>query len=141
MKFGSRRLVSLAALLAAVALALAGCGGSSDQKKGTGSDEQLTATPAAQASAPPSDAKVIQVTVDGDSVTPSGDQVTVQRNQPIVFQIDATEEGELHVHSSPAKAIEYPAGKSQVQITIDKPGVIEAEIENLGKLVVQLEVK
>ena len=81
------------------------------------------------------------MTVDGDSVTPSGDQVTVQRNQPIVFQIDATEAGELHVHSSPAKAIEYPAGQSQVQIAIDKPGVIEAEIEDLGKLVVQLEVK
>ncbi len=65
----------------------------------------------------------------------------MQRNQPIVFVIDATDAGELHVHSAPAKAIEYPAGKSQVQISIDKPGVIEAEIEDLGKLVVQLEVK
>jgi hypothetical protein len=140
MKSGSRRLVSLAALVAAVALTLAGCGGSSEGSK-SAADQQITATPAAEASAPPADAKVINVTVDGDTVSPSGDQVTVQRDQPIVFVIDATEAGELHVHSSPAKAIEYPAGKSQVQITIDKPGVIEAEIEDLGKLVVQLEVK
>jgi hypothetical protein len=95
---------------------------------------QVTATP-------PADAKVIAVTVGKDSVSPSGTQVQVKRNQPIVFQIDAAEAGELHVHSSPAKAIDFPAGKSQVQISIDKPGLIEAEIENLGKLVVQLEVR
>ncbi len=65
MKPGPRRLMSLAALVAAIALTLSGCGGSSGGNTGTGADEQLTATPAAQASAPPSDAKVIDVTVDG----------------------------------------------------------------------------
>jgi hypothetical protein len=141
MKSGSRRL-SAVALVAVVALSLTACGGSSGKKADTGSDESVSATPMAQVtSTPPADAKVIGVTVTADSVSPSGAKVGVRRNQPIVFEIDAVEAGELHVHSSPAKAIEYPAGKSQVQISIDKPGVIEAEIEETGKLVVQLEVK
>jgi hypothetical protein len=142
MKSGSRRL-SAVALFAAVALTLTGCGGSSGGSgKDAGSDESLSATPIAQVTAaPPQGAKVIGVTVTADSVSPSGAKVAVKTNQPIVFEIDAAEAGELHVHSSPAKAIEYPAGKSQVQISIDKPGVIEAEIEDTGDLVVQLEVR
>jgi hypothetical protein len=124
MKSGSRRLS--VALVAVLALALTGCGGGSDEtKKDTGSDESVSATPIAQVTtAPPADAKVIGVTVTADSVSPSGATVQVKRNQPIVFEIDAAEAGELHVHSS-----------------LDKPGVIEAEIEDTGDLVVQLEVR
>ncbi len=141
MKPGSRRL-SVVALVAFAALVLTGCGGSSGDKAGKGSDVEMSATPLAEVTGtPPADAKVINVTVGKDSVSPSGTQVEVKPGQPIVFMIDAAEAGELHVHSTPAKAIDYPAGKSQVQITIDQPGVIEAEIENLGKLVVQLEVR
>lgn len=132
-----------AALLTVLTLALAGCGsGGGTASKSPGSDESLSATPAAQATAlPPADAKVIGVTVKGDSVSPSGTRVSVRRNQPVVFEIDAETGGELHVHSTPAKAIEYPAGKSRVQIAIDQPGVVEVEVEQIGKQVVQLEVK
>jgi len=141
MKPGSRR-SSVAALLAAAALLLTACGGSSGDETGKGSDVEMSATPLDQVTeTPASDAKVITVTVGKDSVSPSGTRVEVKRGQPVVFQIDAAEAGELHVHSTPAKAIEYPAGKSQVQISIDQPGVVEAEIENLGKLVVELEVR
>jgi hypothetical protein len=140
MDHAPRRLL-VAALVAVLCVAVTGCGGSSDATP-KGDDVALSATPMAQVTAaPPADAKVIGVTVGKDSVSPSAAKVDVKRNQPIVFEIDAAEAGELHVHSSPAKAIDYPAGKSQVQISIDKPGVVEAEIENLGKLVVQLEVR
>jgi hypothetical protein len=141
MEPGSRRLftAAVAGVLLAAMTTLAGCGGGGGSAS---KDESLTATPAAQATAaPPADAKVIGVTVTGDSVSPDGTRMSVKRNQPVVFEIDATSEGELHVHSTPAKAIEYPAGKSRVQIQIDKPGVVEVEIEQLGKQVVQLEVK
>jgi hypothetical protein len=141
MKPGSRR-SSAAALVVVAALALAGCGGSSKDEAGKASDVEMSATPMAEVTGTPSaDAKVIQVTVGKDSVSPSGTKVEVKRGQSVVFQIDAAEAGELHVHSTPAKAIEYPAGKSQVEIKIDQPGIVEAEIENLGKLVVQLEVR
>jgi hypothetical protein len=144
MESGSRRPFSaaLAAGLLVAMTVLAGCGGGNGGgTTPTGQDQTVTATPAAQAGAPPADAKVIGVSVSGDSVSPSGTRVTVGRNQPVVFEIDATTEGELHVHSTPATAIEYPAGKSRAQIKIDKPGVVEVEIEQLGKQVVQLEVK
>jgi hypothetical protein len=142
MESRSRRRCAAAALLTAMTVALTGCGGSGGTTKPPAADESLSATPAAQAtSTPPADAKVIAVTVKGDTVSPSGTRVSVKRDQPVVFQIDADTDGELHVHSTPAKAIEYPAGKSVVQISIDQPGVIEVEIEQLGKQVVQLEVK
>ena len=141
MESGSRRAFA-AALATAAAVALAACGSRSAGESGTGSDTELAATPLAQVTAsPPSDAKVIGVSVDGETVSPSGATVQVKPGQPVVFEIDATEAGELHVHSSPGTSIQYPAGKSQAQITIDKPGVVEAEIEELGKLVVQLEVR
>lgn len=142
MESRSRRAQAAAALLTVLTVLLAGCGGSGGTAKPRSADESLSATPAAQATGtPPADAKVIAVTVKGDTVSPSGTRVSVKRDQPVVFQIDADTDGELHVHSTPAKAIEYPAGKSVVQISIDQPGVIEVEIEQLGKQVVQLEVK
>lgn len=137
-----RRAQAAAGLLTVLIVLLAGCGSSGGTAKPTSADESLSATPAAQATAtPPADAKVIAVTVKGDTVSPSGTRISVKRDQPVVFQIDADTDGELHVHSTPAKAIGYPAGKSVVQISIDQPGVIEVEIEQLGKQVVQLEVK
>lgn len=144
MESGPRRpfTLALAAGLLGLVATLAGCGGSSGGGGSAGQDVSMSATPASQATAAaPADAKVIAVTVNGSSVSPSGTRVTVKRNQPVVFEIDATSKGELHVHSTPATAIDYPAGKSRAQITIDKPGVVEVEIEQLGKQVVQLEVQ
>jgi len=139
MKSGSHR-VSAAALVVVATLALAGCGGSSD-KPSTSRDTSIDATPMAQASTPPSDAKIIKVTLKGGSVTPKGEQVEVKKGQPIVFQIDSDVAAELHVHTSPAQGIEFPVGQSQAQVTVDQPGVVEAEIEETGTLVVQLEVR
>jgi hypothetical protein len=136
----ARRRLLVAALAAGLALAVAGCGSDSEDAKDHERHE-ISATPAAQVtSAPPADAKVIGVTITGDSVSPSGDRISVKRNQPVVLEIDAESEGELHVHSTPEQEIEYPAGKSQVQLTMDKPGVVDVEDHDLAKLVVQLEV-
>jgi hypothetical protein len=140
MRTRPRRLVA-AALVGAAAVALAGCGGSASN--GTTKDEasdQLTATPSATTS-PAGDAKVIAVTITADSVTPSGTKVEVKRNQPVVLRIDAVAAGEIHVHSTPEKQIEFPAGKSEVTLTIDQPGVVDVEDHSLDKLIVQLEVK
>ena len=140
MKPGTRRL-SVVALIGALTFALTGCGsdsGGSSKEEG----DELTATPAAQiTAAPPSDAKVIGVTIEHDSVSPAGDKVEIERNQPVVLEIDAADEGELHVHSTPEMHIEFPKGKSQVQFKIDQPGVVDVEDHHLDKLIVQLEVK
>jgi hypothetical protein len=137
-----RRLYT-AAVLGAVAVLVAGCGGGNASDGSSTKAEggtQLTATPSATAS-PAAGAKVIAVTITADSVTPSGTKVEVKRNQPIVLQIDAVTAGELHVHSTPEKQIEFPAGTSQVTMTIDQPGVVDVEDHGLDKLIVQLEVK
>ena len=86
--------------------------------------------------------KTIDVSITGDSVTPNGDRVSVQVNQPIELVVKADAEGEIHVHSDPEQEFEYPAGKSEQTIEgIDKPGTVDVESHTLDKVIVQLEVR
>jgi hypothetical protein len=88
------------------------------------------------------DTKTIQVTITGDDVTPNGDRVSVQVNQPIELIVKADEEGEIHVHSDPEQELEYGVGTTTLPtFTIDKPGIVEVESHALEKTIVQLEVK
>ena len=110
--------------------ALAGCGdddSSSDGDAGGGTD---LAT------------KTIEVTFEGDSVTPNGDRIEVAVGQPIEMVVKADAEGEIHVHSEPEHEFEYGSGTTTLApFTIDKPGIVEVESHNLEKTIVQLEVK
>jgi hypothetical protein len=140
MESGPRRSVAVA-LAAVVALAVAGCGGAGGPKDPDDGGDDLTATPAAQVTEAPShDARVIGITITGSTVSPSGDRITVKRDQPVVLEIDAAAAGELHVHSSPEQHVEFPEGKSQVTLRLDQPGVVDVEDHTLDKLIVQLEV-
>ena len=138
---GPRRLLC-AALVGAVAFGLAGCGDDSNRPTPDPDDEKVTAspTPSSGQSAGPT-ATVIDVTITADSVDPDGDRVKVSKDAPVVLEIDAAQAGELHVHSTPEKEIEFPAGKSQVTLNFDKPGVVDVEDHGLDKLIVQLEVR
>ena len=49
--------------------------------------------------------------------------------------------GEFHVHSTPEQEIEYDAGTSEHEITIDRPGVVEVESHEPASVVLQLEVR
>src|SRR5205085_1734061 len=107
-----------AATALVLALSLTGCG--SDKKSpGAEPEQELSATPAAQVStAPSADAEVIAIRITGESVEPSGERVDVKRNQQVVLQINAEKAGELHVHSSPEKHIEFPKGGSEITLTL-----------------------
>ena len=86
--------------------------------------------------------KTIEVTIKGDDVTPNGDRVEVQVNQPIELVVQADAEGEIHVHSDPEQELEYGAGTTTLPtFKIDKPGIVEVESHALEKTIVQLEVK
>jgi len=86
--------------------------------------------------------KTIEVTIKGDDVTPNGDRVEVQVNQPIELVVVADSEGEIHVHSDPEQELEYGAGTTTLPtFKIDKPGIVEVESHALEKTIVQLEVK
>lgn len=124
-----------------LALSLSGCG-SDSKKAGAEPEAELSATPSAQVTtAPSADAKVIAIKLSDGSVTPSGDQVQVKPNQPIVLQIDADTAGELHVHSSPEKHVEFPAGGSEITLQLAQPGTVDVEDHALDKLIVRLQVR
>lgn len=118
-----RTLAATAAVLAMLTFATA-CG-DEEQPSGDG-----TAEP-----------KVVQVTFEGDSVTPSGERVKVARGQDVELRVKADAAGEIHVHSDPEQELEYREGESTLTIQgIDQPGTVDVESHTLDKVIVQLEV-
>jgi hypothetical protein len=86
--------------------------------------------------------KTINVTIEGESLTPNGDRIEVKVGQPIELVVKADEPGEIHVHSDPEQELKYSAGTTTLPLTaIDKPGIVEVESHQLEKTIVQLEVK
>ncbi len=88
-----------------------------------------------------SEPKTIEITVSGDTVTPNGERIEVDVNQPIDLVVTADKPGEIHVHSEPEHEFEYQAGTETFKMAIDKPGVVEVESHTLDKVIVQLEVR
>ena len=87
------------------------------------------------------DPVTIDVTFDGDTVTPNGERVDVRTSQPIELTITADAGGEIHVHSDPEQELEYDEGTSTVEIEpIEQPGVVDVESHDLEVVIVQLEV-
>jgi len=86
--------------------------------------------------------KTIEVTFEGDSITPNGDRIEVTHGQDVILHVTADAPGEIHVHSSPEQEFEYDAGETDLTITdLDQPGVVEVESHTLDKVIVQLEVR
>jgi hypothetical protein len=81
------------------------------------------------------------ITFDGASVSPSGKRVEVAAGEPVELVVTADAPGEIHVHSSPEQELEYDAGTTTLELTIDQPGVVDVESHDLEKTIVQLEVR
>jgi hypothetical protein len=119
-----RRLVAILAALLGMAGLLAGCGGSSS------------------GSSTASKTKVIHITFSGSSVTPNGARVDVKVGQKVEFVVKADTAGQIHVHSSPEKQLDYNAGTTEIQVgSFAQPGLIEVESHALDKTIVQLQVQ
>jgi hypothetical protein len=132
-----RSLASVAALSCLVLVS--GCG--QDDASGT-SKATSSATPSPSGGGSSSaGAQQIKVTFRGDSVTPSGERVEVAAGKPVELVVTADTAGELHVHSSPEQELAYDAGTTTLELTIDQPGVVDVESHDLGKTIVQLEVR
>jgi hypothetical protein len=121
-----RRIAPVAVALVLALGALTACGDDEPAPSGKGSDK---------------DPVTIQITFDGDSVTPSGDRVDVAVGQTIELVVKADSAGEIHVHSTPEQELEYSEGTTTLPLTIDKPGLVDVESHTLDKVIVQLEVK
>ena len=132
------RRCSTVLVVLAVLVALSGCGSqeasvsnsNADASAGTGS-----ATPDS------SDSMTIDITVEDGEVKPSGSKVEVKAGQRVHLHIESDAADELHVHSSPEQEISFEAGSTDETLVLDQPGVVDVEIHDLDKLVVQLEVR
>jgi hypothetical protein len=117
-----RALATLTVLLCS--LPLAACG-----------DEE---TPAGDSTEP----AVIEVTFEGESVTPSGERVDISTGQSVDLVITADRPGEIHVHSNPEQTLRYPEGETTLTVdAIDTPSTVDVESHTLDKVIVQLEVR
>ena len=126
-----RGLTRLAPLALVLALSLTACGDGGDA-------DQPTSTPSSNTDG---DSVAVTVTREGDTFTPNGERIELGVGQTLVLTVTADEAGEFHVHSTPEQEIEYDAGTSEHEITIDRPGVVEVESHEPASVVLQLEVR
>lgn len=111
-----------AALVLAASLALAGC---ADDSEGGAEEGPET----------------IKVTITDDQVSPMGERFEVEAGEPFTVEITADREGSLHVHSSPEQEWDFTDGTTEVEATIEQPGVVEVEMHDPDLVVLQLEVR
>jgi cytoskeletal protein RodZ len=150
------RLTPLATTLLLVTLGVAGCGGddttpepdassstsASDPASASEStSESASATPSDDTQTPEPERPTIEITFEGDTVTPNGERVAVPLGEEIDLVVTADAPGELHVHSTPEQELAYEAGTSTLPLVIDQPGIVEVESHDLELVVVQLEVR
>lgn len=83
----------------------------------------------------------IQVTITEEEVSPMGERVEVEAGEPFTVEITADREGSLHVHSNPELEWDFADGTTEVEATIDQPGVVEVELHDPDLVVLQLEVR
>lgn len=112
-----------AAVALIASLTLAGCSGD-DGEAGT---DQSPAT--------------IEIKVTADEVSPMGERFEVEAGQPFPVEITADRAGSLHVHTSPEQEWEFTEGTTELEATVDQPGVVEVELHDPDVVVLQLEVR
>lgn len=150
------KILTPAALTATAALLLTGCGTGGEAAPADGGSPTTTAssTPSAttqpggktSASGSPTPAEqdqssVVDVTVDGDTITPNGERIDLAVGETMRLDVTADRPGELHVHSSPEQTLTYAKGATALRLKIDHPGVIDVEDHDTGHVVIQLEVR
>ena len=138
---------TLLVLAASTALALSGCGedepdpsASSSPSASEHSDHEETDEPSKSEDSGETVATV-DVTIKGDEVTPIGEAVEIGVGEKVVLNIDSDRSGELHVHSSPEKELEFPAGTSKLEVMLDQPGSVDIEEHESGALIVRVLVR
>lgn len=131
-----RRALAAAAL---AALVLAGCGESDEPTTAEQPATSESQEPTEETSAPASEA--IEIEIEGDRIEPNGMRVKVAAGEPINLEVESDRPAELHVHSSPEQVLEVEEGESTLTLTIERPGIVDVEEHETGKVVLQLEVR
>lgn len=136
-----------AALIAA--LALSGCASPAENN----AEPTPSLSPASPSSSAPTEAPTsaspteepsapaLAVTISGADVGPNAKQITASAGEPITITFDTDRAGELHVHSKPEQYVEFEAGRSTKELTIQTPGTVEIEEHDSEAVVAVLEVR
>ncbi|HEX6249477.1 MAG TPA: hypothetical protein VFZ64_16525 [Nocardioidaceae bacterium] len=144
------------AAAAVAALVLTGCSGTDEPTSAespttgttTGSGSPTgAASPSESPTASPTessdsdDSEAIEIEIEGDRVEPNGKRVKVTAGETVTFDVESDRAAELHVHSSPEQVLEVEPGESTLTLVIDRPGVVDIEEHESGRILVQLEVR
>lgn len=132
------------------AVLLAGCGSDDGSAAAEPGDESPSSSPSPTAESPETTAtpsptdeasgQQVEVDLTGGG-TPDAQSVEVTSGEPVTLVVEADTAGELHVHSTPEQDLDYPAGRSEHQLTLDRPGVVDVESHDLGVVLVRFEVR
>lgn len=114
-----------------------------DHSEGTSLGESPSTSPPESAS-PTKEAPAgpaIEVRIEGDTVAPNAEKLSIAVNETLVWNITSDRAGELHVHSKPEQFVEFGEGETRAEMTIETPGSVEVEDHETSAVVAILEVR
>lgn len=136
-----RKLSAAPAVILTTGLLPTGCGDSASKASPATSATHATgSTSGGSAGDAPASGTSIAITIKGDTVTPNGKRIKSSLGQPLTLTVRSDRAGELHVHSTPEQELKYGKGTTTLQVTIDKPGIVDIEDHIAHVVVIQLEV-
>ena len=136
---------TLAALAAATALILAGCG-SANESGDTASSAPASPNPSAapqmsDQQAPP-ERLVVNVTIKGGEVTPTNEQLQANVGDPIVVRVDSDAADQLHVLSDPQHTFDIsPRAGQSFQFTVAAPGKFDVTLRDARQTIASISVQ
>jgi len=142
----TRRPARAAALVAAAALALAGCASSGGDQDRTPSPQTATVAPGATSAgtaggSPTGDVRTVEVTITGQQVDPPPAQVDLAVGETLRLVVTSDRDSEVHAHGFEVEA-PVPAGvPTTVELTGSAPGVYEVELHDPDLLLLQVAVR
>lgn len=110
---------------------------STDPATGTPTEGGETASTEPAEPAGPS----IDVTVEGDQVSPNAESLEIEVGQPLTLNIVSDRAGEFHVHAKPEQYIDFEAGNTTTELVVETPGSVEIEEHDSGAVIALLEVR
>ena len=83
----------------------------------------------------------IDVTVEGDQVSPNAETLEIEVGQPLTLNIVSDRAGEFHVHAKPEQYVDFEAGNTTTELVVETPGSVEIEEHDSGAVIALLEVR
>jgi len=152
------RRIGAAAAVAAVVVALGGCGDDDSPSADPADTSTTTDEPTTEPTGEPSDGETddggngdgsddraveVEIEIEDGRVTPTAEQVEATVGDTIEVEVDSDAPNELHVHSAPEEqefAIKA-RDDQRFRFTVEQPGQFDVELHEGGTLVAQLVVR